>query len=57
MKQKLKKADEYDVICSQGAWRRWYCYLQRTGAVSKVKTRLRRRARHEARHDIRKGNW
>ena len=43
MKQKLKTGDEFDVICA----RKWYCYLKRAGATSRIKRRLRRRMRHE----------
>lgn len=52
MKQKLKSADEYDVVNRH--WRRVYAYLQRAGATSAIKTRMRRRTRHEAKHQLRK---
>ena len=44
-KQKLKSGDEYDVV---GGWRKWYCYLQRAGAVKSIKKKMNRRARLEA---------
>ncbi len=53
MKQRLKMGDEWDVLYA----RKIYCYLQRAGAASEVKIRLRRRSRHDARRDLREGRW
>lgn len=46
----LKSADEQDVMT---AWRRFYCWTQRTGATSKVKRRFRRRERQALRAELR----
>tara|TARA_B100000749_G_scaffold199392_1_gene155370 strand:- start:461 stop:637 length:177 start_codon:yes stop_codon:yes gene_type:complete len=46
-KQKLKTGDEFDVV---GGWRRWYCYLQRAGAVKAIKKQMNKRSRREAKH-------
>jgi hypothetical protein len=45
----LKRADEYDTICA----RKWYCYLQKAGATSSIKRRIRRRERHQGKVDLR----
>ncbi len=53
MKRKTIKADEYNVV----GWMRPYIgYLARTGAVARVKRRMRRRERHDAKHQLRQGN-
>lgn len=52
MKRRAIKADEHDVV---SGWRRYLCYMQRAGVVSRIKRRMRRRERHEAQHRIRKG--
>lgn len=57
MKQKLISGDEVDVVGCNGKWRRFYCYLQRAGVTSRIKTDLRRRLRHEARREIREGRF
>lgn len=35
------------------AWRRWYCYAKRAGAVKAIKVRTHHRERREARAEIR----
>lgn len=40
----LKRADEYDTISFM---RKYLCYLQRAGATSSIKRRIRRRERHD----------
>ncbi len=49
MKRAVKRADEYDAT----SWMRHYlAYLQRAGARSAIKRRLRRRERHVAKHHL-----
>ncbi|MGZ4659651.1 MAG: hypothetical protein ACXVYB_00060 [Arthrobacter sp.] len=43
--------DEEDAYTS---WRKFYCYLQRAGAVAYIKGRTHRRERREARDAIRR---
>ena len=43
-KQKLKNWNEFDVVTG---WRRWYCYLQRAGAVKSIKKQMNKRSRQE----------
>jgi hypothetical protein len=35
-------------------WRRFYCYLQRAGAVKSIKRKTHRRERRQARAEIRR---
>ena len=48
-KQKLKGGDEFDVV---GGWRRWYCYLQRAGAVKAIKKKMNKRSRSDAKRKL-----
>ena len=48
-KQKLIDGDEFDVVTK---WRRWYCYLQRAGAVKSIKKKMNKRARQEAKRKM-----
>jgi hypothetical protein len=50
MKQKMVGGDEYNAYTS---WRKVYCYLQRPGAVKKIKVRTHRRERRAARSNAR----
>lgn len=45
---KLKRADEYDTVCA----RHWYCYLQKAGATSAIKRRIRRRERQQGKAEL-----
>lgn len=49
MKRKAVSGDEQDVVSS---WRRYYRYLQRPGATSRIKRQMRRRERHDARREL-----
>ncbi len=51
MKRKTIKADEYDLAFG---FRRFLGYMQRPGATSAIKRRVRRRERHDAKHDLRR---
>jgi hypothetical protein len=46
---RLRRADEYDVVLA----RHWYCYLQRAGATSNIKRRIRRRERQQGKVETR----
>lgn len=48
-KQKLIDGDEFDVVTK---WRRWYCYLQRAGAVKSIKKKMNKRDRQEAKRKM-----
>ena len=50
MARQIRDGDEHDAYTS---WRRAYVYLQRAGAVKKIKRRTHRRERREARNEIR----
>lgn len=45
--------DEDDAYTS---WRKFYCYLQKAGAVRYIKTKTHRRERREAKQAIRNGD-
>lgn len=47
----MLSAEENDAYTS---WRKYYCYLQRAGAVKQVKKRTHRRERREGKEEIRK---
>lgn len=51
MKRRVVKADEWDLVSS---WRHVYCYLQKAGAASAIKRRMRRRERRDAKRDARR---
>ena len=55
-REKLISGDECDAIASHGKYRRYYCYLGRSGVVNAIKTKLMRRARHEANMELRRHN-
>lgn len=46
-RQKLKDGFEWDVLFG----RKHYCYLQRAGAASSIKRRMRRRDRRDGKHE------
>lgn len=50
-RRKAHDWDEGDVHSKRG--RRYLCWVQRPGAVRKVKTRARRRERRNAKRDLR----
>jgi hypothetical protein len=50
MKRRCINADEYDLLYG----RRHYCYLQRAGATSWIKRKMRRRERREGKQEIRR---
>lgn len=52
-RQKIETCAEFDVVYA----RHWYCYLQHSGATSKIKRGIRRRARRAAKNEIRRGEW
>lgn len=50
MPRRALTGDEVDAYSS---WRKYYCYLQRPGAVKAIKRRTHRRERREGRAEIR----
>lgn len=50
MKRRIITDAEQDVHTH---WRRYYCYLQRAGATSKIKRQTRRRERREGKAEVR----
>ena len=48
-RQKLKGGDEWDVV---GSWRKYYCYLQRSGVCKAIKAKMNRRERREAKQQL-----
>lgn len=48
--RRIITADEQDAYT---VWRKYYCYLQRAGAVKSIKRRTHRRERREALDQIR----
>ena len=50
-RQAIVTGDEQDAYTG---WRKFYCYLQRSGAVKAVKRNTHRRIRREAKTEIRR---
>ena len=50
MSRRIVTAEEQDAYTS---WRKYYCYLQKAGAVKGIKTRTHRRERREGKAEIR----
>lgn len=45
----MKGGDEYDAF---GSWRKYLCYLSRSGVAKRIKRKYNKRVRQEAKNDI-----
>ena len=50
VKQKLKSGAEFDWV---GSWRKFYCYLSRSGVGKSIKRGMNKRIRKEGKNEVR----